>query len=110
MCWSGLHETFCRMRVVLVKDSLSVAPMFFGKTPAKHAAEPRDTKLAQSFVQAAAAHSGSANWIDSTTRGGGYQRERLEIGRGCECRSHRERSPFVQKKRLHNSTVVAPHE
>ena len=38
----GLAHNFVQeMRVLCVKDSLPVAPMFAGKTPPTHAAEPR---------------------------------------------------------------------
>ena len=37
-----LHKKLCRTRVLLVKAGLSAARRFFGKTPPKHAAEPRD--------------------------------------------------------------------
>ena len=38
---TGRRKTLCRMLVVLVEVGLSAARDFFGKTPPKHAAEPR---------------------------------------------------------------------
>ena len=40
MCRTGQHKTLCRV-LVLVAAILSAARFFFGKTPPKHAAEPR---------------------------------------------------------------------